>query len=170
MQHKKIVGQAGYVSLNPKIPALKPDMMDIPKHLQPWEAASRLACINSYGAAGSNAAVLLREAVPLAPEALSQRRTITARQPFFLSAASEQSLTANSKKFLSYIQSERSSSGHSVHLLSDILFNLADRANHTLAYSVAKTVTDLDDLEKILRDIISRSEIPQKNTISDSYP
>ena len=170
MQNKKILGQAGYKNLNPKIPALQPDMMDIPKHLQPWEAASRLACINSYGAAGSNAAVLLREAVPVSSLALGQRPTITARQPFFLSAASEQSLIENSKKLLSYLQSQRLSSGKSVHLLSDILFNLTDRANHTLTYSVAKTVTNLDDLDKKLRDIIAGSEVPQKNAISDSRP
>ncbi len=170
MQHKEIPGQVGYKSLNPKIPALKPDMMNIPKHLQPWEAASRLACINSYGAAGSNAAVLLREAVPMSSQALSQRPTITALQPFFLSAASEQSLNENSKKLLSYIQSQRLSSGNTVHLLSDILFNLTDRANHTLTYSVVKTVTDLDDLDKKLRDIIAGSEVPQKNAISDPRP
>ncbi len=78
MQHKTILGQTGYKCLNPKIPALEPDMMDIPKHCQPWEAASRLACINSYGAAGSNAAVILREAVPVSSQALGQRPTITA--------------------------------------------------------------------------------------------
>ena len=167
MQHKKILGQAGYKSLNPKIPALKPDMMAIPKHLQPWEAASRLACINSYGAAGSNAVVLLREAVPVSSQALGQRPAIRARQPFFLSAASEQSLIENSKKLLSYIESQRLSSGNHIHLLSDVLFNLTDRANHTLTYSVATTVTDLDDLDKKLRDIIAGSEVPQKNAISE---
>ena len=167
MQHKKILGQAGYQSLNPKIPALKPDMMDIPIHLQPWEAASRLACINSYGAAGSNAVVLLRDAVSVSSQALGQRPAITARQPFYLSAASEQSLIENSKKLLSYIQSQRSNSRNHLHLLSDLLFNLTDRANHTLTYSVAKTVTDLDDLDKKLRDIIAGSEVPQKNAISE---
>ena len=170
MQHKKILGQAGYNSLNPKIPALEPDMMDIPKHLQPWEAALRLACINSYGAAGSNAAVLLREAMPVSSQVLSQRPAIIARQPFFLSAASEQSLIENSKKLLSYIQSQRLSPENSVHLLSDILFNLTDRANHTLTYSVARSITDLDDLDKKLRDIIAGSKVPQKNAISDPRP
>ena len=145
-------------------------MMDIPKHLQPWEAALRLACINSYGAAGSNAAVLLREAMPVSSQVLSQRPAIIARQPFFLSAASEQSLIENSKKLLSYIQSQRLSPENSVHHLSDILFNLTDRANHTLTYSVARSITDLDDLDKKLRDIIAGSEVPQKNAISDPRP
>lgn len=170
MQHKTILGQTGYKSLNPKIPALEPDMMDIPKHCQPWEAAPRLACINSYGAAGSNAAVILHEPVPVSSQALGQRPTITARQPFFLSAASEQSLIEYSKKLLAYIQSQRSSSGNPVHLLSDILFNLTDRGNHTLTFSIAKTVTDLDDLEKKLRNIIAGSEVPQKDATSDPRP
>ena len=170
MQHKTILGQAGYKSLNPKIPALEPDMMDIPKHCQPWEAASRLACVNSYGAAGSNAAVIVREAAHICPRALGQRPIITARQPFFLSAASEQSLIEYSKKFLAYVQSQRSSSGNSIHLLSDILFNLTDRGNHTLTYSIARTVTDLDDLEKKLRDIIGGSELLQKDATSGPRP
>ena len=170
MQHKTILGQAGYKSLNPKIPALEPDMMDIPKHCQPWEVSSRLACVNSYGAAGSNAALLLHEAVPISSHALGQRPTIAARQPLFLSAASEQSLIEYSEKFLVYIQSQRSSSGNCAHLLSDILFNLTDRGNHNLIYSIANTVTDLDDLEKKLREIIAGSDVPQKGATSDPRP
>ena len=170
MQHQTILGQAGYNSLNPKIPALEPDMMDIPKKRQPWQVASRLACINSYGAAGSNAAVILAEAAPASSRVLDQRPSITARQPFFLSAASEQSLIEYSKKLLAYVQAQRSPSENSVHLLSDILFNMTDRGNHALTYSIAKTVTDMNDLEKKLGDIISRSEVPQKDATLNSRP
>ncbi|KAF2470760.1 putative Phthiocerol synthesis polyketide synthase type I PpsA [Lindgomyces ingoldianus] len=43
MQHGKIPPQASYNSLNPKIPALEPDRMEIPRSLLPWTSSSRLA-------------------------------------------------------------------------------------------------------------------------------
>lgn len=168
MQHKTLLGQAGYSNLNPKIPDLGPDMMDIPKKCQAWESASRLACVNSYGAAGSNAAVAVREAARNSN--IDKRPTISARQPFFLSAATAQSLIAYSKKLLAYVQNQRESPHNPRQLLSDVLFSLHDRGNHALAYSVTCTVTDLDDLERKLKDIITGSEVPQKDTNSSPRP
>ncbi|KAI7974565.1 hypothetical protein EIK77_008745 [Talaromyces pinophilus] len=170
MQHNTLLGQASYNNLNPKIPPLEPDMMAIPTKSQPWTTLSKLACINSYGAAGSNAAVALREAMALSDASLQQRPTITAKQPFFLSAASETSLAAYSRKLLEYIAAQQSRSTNNFHLLSDILFNLTDRTNHKLTYSIAKTITDLDDLEDTLRHIAEGSEPALKDIFSSRCP
>lgn len=50
---------ANFKSLNPKIPSLEPDQMRISPRSQQWDAQFRAICVNSYGAAGSNAAALL---------------------------------------------------------------------------------------------------------------
>ncbi|KAI9742965.1 MAG: hypothetical protein M1818_003260 [Claussenomyces sp. TS43310] len=170
MQRNTIIRQASYSNLNPKIPALEPDMMAIPRKSQPWTTTSRLACINSYGAAGSNAVVAIREATSTSSTKLRNRQTITTKQPFFISASSEASLVAYTRRLLAYVEVQQTPSANTAHLLSDILFNLADRSNHKLAYSVAKPLTDLNDLEKLLKSIIAGSEIPSKDVSSRPRP
>lgn len=169
MQHNTLIGQAGYKNLNPKIPALEPDMMTIPKRSQTWTASSKLACINSYGAAGSNAVVALRDAMT-APATSLQQQTITAKQPFFLSAASETSLAAYSRKLLEFVDSQQSQYTSDAKYLSNILFNLTDRTNHKLTYSIAKTITGLDDLKATLRDIAEGSESALKDGSASRRP
>ncbi|KAG6052579.1 Type I Iterative PKS [Claviceps sp. LM77 group G4] len=163
MQHGTIPGQTGLRSLNPKIPALEPDMMSIATDPKPWEASPKLACVNSYGAAGSNAAVAIREAPPVSSAILAQRPTISGKKPVYLSAASEASLRVYAKKLLAFVEAQKTSSVDHAQLLSDILFNLADRSNHDLVFSYAGTVTDLKDLENLLKSIDAGSEVPVKN-------
>jgi malonyl CoA-acyl carrier protein transacylase/SAM-dependent methyltransferase len=170
MQHNTILGQAGHNNLNPKIPAIEPSMMAIPRHSKPWKAPSKLSCINSYGAAGSNAILVVREATLNSSATLRKRTIITAKQPFFISASSETSLIAYARKLLAYIEEQRSSASNTDHLLSDILFNLTDRSNHSLTYSVAKTVTDLVGVEVLLKNIIAGTEIPSKNISASPRP
>ena len=170
MQRSTIPRQANYSNLNPKIPALEPDMMAIPRNSQPWKASSKLACINSYGAAGSNTVIAVREATPVSFMTPRKQAMITAKQPFFISASSEASFVAYARKLLEYVEVQQSSSADTFALLSDILFNLADRSNHRLAYSAAKIVTDLKDLKKVLKNIIAGSEIPLKDGSSIPRP
>ncbi|CRG92018.1 Conidial yellow pigment biosynthesis polyketide synthase [Talaromyces islandicus] len=167
MQHNTILGQASYNNLNPKIPALEPDMMAIPKRSQPWNASPKLACVNSYGAAGSNAVVAIREAITAST---MKRPTITAKQPLLMSASSDASLKSYATKLLAYVEIQRASFANATHLLSDILFNLTDRTNHKLTYSVAKAVTDLNDFEKTLKNIVAGSETVLKDVSSSSRP
>ncbi|KAG5919295.1 Type I Iterative PKS [Claviceps africana] len=164
MQHGTIPGQPGFNTLNPKIPALEPDMMRIATDPKPWHASSKIACVNSYGAAGSIAAVAVREAPPVSPTMPRQRPRPTGEQPIYLSAASETSLIEYCRKLLIFVEAQKSCSVHHAHLLADILFNLADRSNHDLTYSCTGTVKNLEDVEGLLRRVISGSEVPVKDT------
>lgn len=169
MRHNKIPAQASYSSLNPKIPALEPDMMAIPTITKVWSASSKLACVNSYGAAGSNAAVAVRDATLISHLTKEGHMEITSKQPLSLSAASEGSLIAYAKKLLAHTRAQQSSA-NSPGLLSDILFHLADRTNHDLAYSLYKTVVDLGDFEKVLQNIVSGSEKAYKDVRTSPSP
>ncbi|MCJ1260668.1 hypothetical protein MMC22_000530 [Lobaria immixta] len=54
--------QAHFSTLNPKIPALEPDKMVTPRNTADWTAQFNVACINNYGAAGSNATMIVTQA------------------------------------------------------------------------------------------------------------
>ena len=61
LQKKAIPPHALFNSLNPKIPSLGPDKIAIAKDLEPWEVPFRAAWVNNYGAAGSNASLVVCE-------------------------------------------------------------------------------------------------------------
>lgn len=144
MRHGKIPKQASHNSLNPKIPPFHHDRMAIPKATLPWNPPTRLACVNSYGAAGSNSAVMVREkpfsGVRVAPTQLS-------KYPVILSAASTHSLSMLGKKLLDWLKNSEIGSNGS---LGSLAFNLTDRANHTLSHISSTSVSSIKELESML--------------------
>ena len=151
MQHGKIPAQASHNRLNPKIPSLEPDRMAIPRSVLPWNPPVRLACVNSYGAAGSNAAVMIRQKPAKTARALNgSQNAITqlSKYPLFISAASASSLSMYCQKLLDWLKHQRSESAEI--LASNLTFNLADRANHSLSHILSTAVTDIADLEEKL--------------------
>jgi acyl transferase domain-containing protein/SAM-dependent methyltransferase/acyl carrier protein len=165
MQHHKIPPQPNFKTLNPNIPPLEKDRMEIPTSVLKWAPPVRLACVNSYGAAGSNAAVIVRQKPDNPYDLVSTNTQQMSKYPLFISAASANSLSTYCEKLLGYIKDFKSWKA-SPTLLSDLTFNLADRANHSLPHTIATTVTDVTDLEKKLVETVSgsvefRSETPQ---------
>jgi acyl transferase domain-containing protein len=58
---KAIPPHALFNSLNPKIPSLSQDKIAIAKTLEEWEVPFKAAWVNNYGAAGSNASLVVCE-------------------------------------------------------------------------------------------------------------
>lgn len=144
MRHGKIPKQASHNVLNPKILPFQQDQMAIPKAALPWNPPTRLACVNSYGAAGSNSAVMVREkpfsGAKKAPKQLP-------KYPVILSAASTYSLSMLGKKLLDWLKkAETGADG----FLGSLAFNLADRANHTLSHISSTSVSSIQELESML--------------------
>ncbi|KAL7622419.1 hypothetical protein AAE478_007924 [Parahypoxylon ruwenzoriense] len=81
MRHGKIPPQISLKNLNPKIKNLGVDGSMIDRDSTPWHQPGevpRLALINNFGAAGSNAAVILREYnAPLAPRPTTDGNALT---------------------------------------------------------------------------------------------
>ena len=74
MLKKKILPPvAEFVSLNPKIPELAKDQMAISTSAKVWDSHFRVMCVNSYGAAGSNAALVLCQTPEAIMRPISQR-------------------------------------------------------------------------------------------------
>ena len=143
--------------------------MAIPTSTLKWRTASRLACVNSYGAAGSNAAVMVRPKPDYSSNSLKlvqEAKVIVPKYPLFFSAASAKSLSMYCRKLQACNKSLEAKCA-SEHLLSDLTFTLADRGNHSLSYITATTVTDNADLRNKLEAAASesnpfQSEIPKK--------
>ncbi|KAK1579385.1 beta-ketoacyl synthase domain-containing protein [Colletotrichum navitas] len=161
LRHGKIPPQASYRSLNPRIPALEPDGMEIPKILTDWGPAERIACVNNYGAAGSNAAIIIREA-PAIPETTDNRISFTkdssppSSWPVVITAYTKASLSAYCQKLLDWLRRGRSD-GASELSIADILFNLSHRTNHALSNIMSTSVSDVSALESVLCAVISES-------------
>ena len=158
MQHGKIPPQASHTKLNPKIPALEFDRMEIPRSILPWNCSTRLACVNSYGAAGSNAAVILREKPTIAENDRQNTVALLSKYPLFISAATANSLSMYSQKLMHWLKQRKIKSTKKI-LMSDLTFNLADRANHSLPQILSVIVTDLHDLEEKLAIVVSGTSI-----------
>lgn len=161
MKHRLITPQASHETLNPKIPDFGQHQMSIARENMPWEASELLACINSYGAAGSNSAVMVRQG----PSRKPQRSVVQlSKFPIFISAGTPNSLSQYSKKLLSWLKTEKGAAQTS--FLASLSFNLADRGNHKLAHILCTAVNSMQDLEEKLEAAAAGSGLtssPLKN-------
>lgn len=150
---------ASHKSLNPKIPSLEPDKLAIASGLEDWRVSPKAALVNSYGAAGSNSAVLLCEA----PETPSNATT-GVTYPIILSAASKPSLLANAENLAAYLKKPDPK-----HTLADVAFTLAKkRQRHPLQWlSTESSIDGLIQSLGSLKDIVNAPQ-PKKVVLTFS--
>ena len=168
MHHQKIPAQASHTRLNPKIPSFESDRMEIPLKILPWTSSPHLACINSYGVAGSNSAVMISQKPAKSIQPSSGNHTAPVQPssfPLFMSAASATSLSTYCQKLLDWLKHSKSE-GTTKNLFSDLLFNLADRANHSLPHVFSTAITHMYELEEKLATAVSATH----TTVSTSQP
>lgn len=158
MEHRLAPRQALFKTLNPKIPALEPDNLCIPTSNLALSGERMVACVNNYGAAGSNAALIILEAPSKGVTHQTKSETsISSRPkkfPIQLAAASAAGLLGYCKaldKFCDQLRCARDLPEHS-RTLSDLAFNLATRLNQELPFTFTTTATDLDELHAQLRE------------------
>lgn len=105
LRNSKIPPQANFNLLNPEINSLERDNIAISRKLIPWNQPFRAALVNSYGAAGSNGALICCSAPPIPspdPEADG-----TVHNPFsyplFVSASCKASLIETARSLGTYL-------------------------------------------------------------------
>lgn len=121
MHYKTIPKQANFTSLNPKIRSSAEDRITVPMKTIPWTSSKHIALVNNYGAAGSNAAILIR-----AHSAETRRTAATTPavhpilffHPILLSAKTATSLTSYTEALQTYLSKGTAS-------LGDIAYNIA---------------------------------------------
>lgn len=143
---------AGFKQLNPKIAALGPDKIAIPTSAQPWNVPHRAIVVNSYGAAGSNAALLMCQG-PL--KSASSSKTATAC-PVMLTAASKTSLKAYASSLKKHLHSTAGSSK----TIGDIAYTLS-QSRKPQRFAWIGTARHTQSLVKSLDDLDSVFELPE---------
>lgn len=132
MQYREIPRQANFTSLNPKIDAFTESRMAIPTITRHWDSDFYAACVNNYGAAGSNAAALVCEP----PKVLPQKCKAMSKYPLIIAAHSRESLEAYRSEILEKCPSVP---------LNDLAYNLAVKQNRSFPNLLATSVSDGTD-------------------------
>ena len=154
MQHETIPVQANFTSLNPKIAPLEADKIAIPLTSQNWDVENKVACINNYGAAGSNASIIVCQP-PLVSSGINCQKAPLPRYPISLSANSFASLSAYCAALQTYIARLAPVSDSPEALLENLAFNLAQKHNRSFPHTFTTTAANLSDFNDQLAVIAS---------------
>ena len=147
LQYGVVPPLANHSSLNPKIPPLGPDKMRITTLAEPWDVSFRAACINSYGAAGSNSALICCQ-YPAGPMTSVARAPLSKLAfPVILSAASKESLVAYAQKLCTFLNRPDFK-----HNMADLAFTLTERRKHHPVRYVGE-FSDIFDFKKALESV-----------------
>ncbi|KAF2204385.1 hypothetical protein GQ43DRAFT_387983, partial [Delitschia confertaspora ATCC 74209] len=150
IQNKTIPKQANFTSLNPKIVTTPGDQMSIPKQNHPWASQPRVAVVNNYGAAGSNAAIIVKEFQDPQRESAQLNGTSAgvhgSDYPFIITARSPEDL----QSYCTTLESFISRQPESPDLLPNLAYNLARKHNRSLEYIWTSTASNITDLRQQL--------------------
>lgn len=158
INNASIPPQASHKILNPKIPALEKDKMSIASTTTRWDAPLLAACVNSYGAAGSNCAMICCEGPPQKTEVSKQIATAEtgSTYPIIISAASQESLHGNAVNLGRYLQKTTSKPS-----LGDLAFTLSKRRKLHRQVLIIST-SNINNLAQNLKNETQiSSEVPQ---------
>lgn len=151
LRHRSIPPQTSHRNLNPTIPSLAIDKIEIALNTRPWRAPLLSACVNSYGAAGSNCAVICCEG----PGKPSFARHAPLNYPVIISANSRESLQTNMSKLSHFIQESQQTQ------VGDLSYTLSEKRKFHRHIFTA-TVKELDGFAQMLEDKRdSCVEVPQ---------
>ncbi|KAG4435795.1 hypothetical protein IFR05_008716 [Cadophora sp. M221] len=153
---------ANFRQLNPNIAALGPDKIVIPTSAESWTAPQRAIVVNSYGAAGSNAALLMCQG----PSSLAPSSKASSAFPLMLTAGSKTSLLAYASSLKKHLQS----SAGSQKTIGDISYTLSrTRKPQKLAWiGTARDTTSLLKSLNHLDNIVEIAETPKKVVLAFS--
>ncbi|KAI5917195.1 hypothetical protein F4810DRAFT_718129 [Camillea tinctor] len=157
MEYRTVCMQASFSKLNPKIASLEIDHMCIPTTNTKLPGNMLTACINNYGAAGSNATMIIMEAPPKdqghIKAAKKEQYPSAAKIPIKITAGSESSLLRYCRKLECFCQERLSSEDFEGRKrpLENIAFSLARQQNQKLSYMLTLAVEDTGQLCNLLR-------------------
>lgn len=159
IQKAGIPPQASYRSLNPKIPSLEVDKMTIATKAAPWKAPILAASVNSYGAAGSNAAVICCEYSPPKPKKPEQPSPDLI-YPIIVTASSRESLNLNIQNLAAYLKKSIPPPA-----LGDVAFTLSTKRKlhrHVFATSVSDTKSLVQSLNSKSLATVEMPQTPKR--------
>ncbi|KAI0530048.1 hypothetical protein GGR58DRAFT_494846 [Xylaria digitata] len=157
IQKRAIPRQASHSRLNPKV-NLIPGQLQIPTVTIPWDADPLIAFVSNHGAAGSIAAIIVRE--PFRQNHDPGERKHQSTYPLVVSGNSETSLRANCDIIRQYISSNLKLNAS---ILADLTFSLSRTQNRNLPYVVSVAVSNISELDQ---QLLNTSSIPNRQSKS----
>jgi acyl transferase domain-containing protein len=164
MQESRIPPQASFNTINPAIRSSPSDNMEIAKACLPWSDDVKIAMINNYGAAGSNASIVVQQAPKLgarsrtgSERAEEKNGTLTSsassfRCPFYISGLDDKAVQEYAEKLRQFLR-EKPISGHSLGI-ENVSFNVnRQSANQSLGRAAIFAAESINDLEQQLSSL-----------------
>ncbi|KAH6658935.1 putative polyketide synthase [Truncatella angustata] len=158
MNEGYIPPQSSFKTLNPSIQSSPTEKIEIAGSALPWQVDNhfRAALINNYGASGSNASMVIKQA-PLAcdlstPKPETPTHALT-KYPFYIAGFDERSVRTYAARLRQFVRTKRSA--NIVPGIEDFSFNLARQSNWYLESAVIFSSQTLDELEQKLASIES---------------
>ncbi|EKG19938.1 Beta-ketoacyl synthase [Macrophomina phaseolina MS6] len=150
LQKKTLPVQANFKTMNPKIAGSGTENMLVPTATVPWSAEFRVACINNYGAAGSNAAMIVCEA----PDKEVRKMPQLPKYPIYMSAGTDESLRAFCAELGAQVKktapgSDGDGDGDNT-IVSSISHALARTQSRSLPCTITSTVSTTGELLHLL--------------------
>ncbi|GKT46889.1 citrinin polyketide synthase [Colletotrichum spaethianum] len=155
LEHRLITPQANFSVLNPAIPSLEEDNMEISVETVPWNEPYRVALVNNYGASGANAAMVVCQP-PMRPHRVISTSPIAHRFPIILAANTAVALIRCGRALSHFI--ENYPGGFGDEHLPSFAFHLAQRQNHSLAHRTMFSVASAAELRAHLETLVQRSD------------
>lgn len=167
LRHGKIPPQANFSLLNPKIPSLERDGIAISRTLKPWNSSFRAALVNSYGAAGSNGALICCSA-PQKPALDREAGSTIASSlsyPLLVSASCKASLVDTARSLGTYLNQKL---GDPNLRIADVAFTLNQKRRRRKYIATVQA----DNIESAARSLRSLdvSKIFEVSTSERSKP
>lgn len=158
MMHERFIPpQASFDTISPAIKRSANDQIEITKNLQPWSSDFYAALVNSYGASGSNASLVLTES----PVRLTETKDNgyagagNVKYPFRIYGFDTPSLQRYVTRFRRYL----STAGQHVPV-AGLAHQLALQSNPTLPYAIGFSARTKEELNEKLGIIESGGQTP----------
>ncbi|KAE8373904.1 hypothetical protein BDV26DRAFT_300722 [Aspergillus bertholletiae] len=151
MQQGRIPPQASFNTISPSIKASPSDNMQITKTAIPWTGDAKAALINNYGAAGSNASMVIKQSPPLSgtrSEAELSLASSPFRTPIYISGFDDNAIRAYAARLRQFIKA-KIVSGDKLGC-ENLAFNINRQANWSLGRGFAFAAESLSEIDEKL--------------------
>lgn len=148
LQHSAIPPQANFKTPNQNLGDISKSNIVIPTSTIAWKAKHKVACINNYGAAGSNSAMIVCQPPLVQPASQSTVASRGLSYPLLISGNGPDAIEANFRAILKHARQLEQKRVPSV--AASLAHALATSQNRSLSHALVVTISDNEDLEATL--------------------
>ncbi|KAK4611258.1 Non-reducing polyketide synthase pkbA [Fulvia fulva] len=147
-QHANVPPQANFSDTNPKLANGISTQVNIPTTIRPWTAPRKIACINNYGAAGSNAAMIVAQAPVQTSSTKLHRLPHGVSYPIVISGDGVDALQANCQAIKTFAGRHQDRTQAS--FIPSLANALGSSQNRALSHQVVAVLPASGDIEPAL--------------------